>query len=267
MGGDGLAVRRERTARGARPVRVLALHGLAASATAWAAFGEHASDDVELWTAELPWGVGGPTSWSHRGDPAEWIGRALAAVPGGADVLVAHSFSAVLAVEHLARAPRAVRPRALVAVSPFHRRDPADFRWDDAGHYLGIFQEVFEEALGAASARRLSARTRRDMALLVRDRVGPYGWRRFWESYLRSPFVDLGGLDLPVLAVAGEHDRFAPPREAALLAAALPRARFELLQDCGHFPMTEQPRAFADAVHRLIAAAATPPSAAPTRAS
>ncbi|RST13167.1 MULTISPECIES: alpha/beta fold hydrolase [Streptomyces] len=267
MGGNGLAVRMERPARGAGPVRVLALHGLAASATTWTAFGEHAPDEVELWTAEMPWGVGGPTSWSHRGDPAEWIGRALCAVPGGADVLVAHSFSAVLAVEHLARAPHTGRPRALVAVSPFHRRDPADFHWDDAGHYLGIFQEVFEEALGIASARRLSPQTRRDMALLVRDRVGPYGWTRFWESYLRSPFVDLGGLDLPVLVVAGEQDRFAPPSEAGLLAAALPKGRLELLRDCGHFPMTERPGPFADAVRRLIAGSAAQPSAAPTRVS
>ncbi|MFE1825771.1 alpha/beta fold hydrolase [Streptomyces yangpuensis] len=267
MSGKGLAVRRQRAARAGGPVRVLALHGLAASAATWRDLGEHVADEVELWTAELPWGVGGPTEWSHGGDPAEWIGRALAAVPGGTDVLVAHSFSAVLAVEHLARVPHAGRPRALVAVSPFHRRDPADFHWDDAGHYLGIFQEVFEEALGLAQVRRLSPDVRRDMALLVRDRVGPYGWTRFWESCLRSPFVDVGALDLPVLVVAGEHDRFARPQEAALLAAALPQGRLELLPDCGHFPMTERPRPFADAVRRLVDACAAAPSAVPTRAS
>ncbi|SBU98598.1 Pimeloyl-ACP methyl ester carboxylesterase [Streptomyces sp. Ncost-T6T-1] len=252
MSGSRVAVRRDRSARSGDPLRVLALHGLAASGTTWRAFGERVSAHAELWIAELPWGAGGESAWSHRGDPAEWIGAAMRAVPGGADVVIAHSFSAMLAVEHLAGAPRAGQPSALVLVSPFHRRDPADFHWDTAGHYLGIFQEVFEEALRISPGRVLAPGTRRDMAILVRDRVGPYGWLRFWESYLRSPFVDTSGLGLPVLVVAGENDRFAAPRDAALLAAALPQARLELLPDCGHFPMTEQPERFADTVRLLL---------------
>ncbi|MER6313585.1 alpha/beta hydrolase [Streptomyces sp. NPDC001581] len=266
MSGSRLAVRLERPARGAAPVRVLTLHGLAASGTTWRSFSELASPAIEWWNAELPWGTAGASAWSHAGDPAEWIGAALGRVTGGADVVVAHSFSAVLALEHLAGAPRAERPRALVLVSPFHRRDPADFHWDTAGHYLGIFQEVFEEALRIASVRAPSPETLRDMAVLVRDRVGPYGWLRFWESYLRSPFVDVPGLDLPVLVVAGENDRFAAPQDAALLADALPQGRLELLRDCGHFPMTERPGPFADAVHRLLADHLAAPSTAPTKA-
>ncbi|WP_405440040.1 alpha/beta hydrolase [Streptomyces avidinii] len=267
MSGSHVEVRLERPARGTGPVRVLALHGLAASGTSWRAYAEHAAPAVELWTAELPWGTAGPTDWSRGGDPAEWIGSALAAVPGGADVVVAHSFSAVLAVQYLAGVPRGERPRALVVVSPFHRADPADFHWDDAAHYLGIFQEVFEEALRLHAVRELAPQMRRDMAVLVRDRVGPYGWLRFWESYLRTPSVDTRGLGLPVLVVAGEDDRFAPPRDAAALAAALPQGRLELLRGCGHFPMSERPRLFADTVHRLIAEHIAAPSAAATRAS
>ncbi|MFI5763616.1 alpha/beta fold hydrolase [Streptomyces sp. NPDC051563] len=267
MSGSRVTVRLDRPARSAYPLRVLALHGLAASGTTWRDFRELVSAEAELWTAELPWGTGGDSVWSHHGDPAEWIGTAMRAVPGGADVVIAHSFSATLAVEHLAGAPRAGRPRALVLVSPFHRTDPADFHWDDAGHYLGIFQEVFEEALRINPVRELAPETRRDMAVLVRDRVGPYGWLRFWESYLRSPFVDTRGLGLPVLVVAGENDRFADPRDAALLAAALPQGRLELLPGCGHFPMTEQPRRFADTVHQLLDDCRAESSADPKKAS
>lgn len=249
----GLRVRRARAAQAGPPVRVLALHGLAASGTTWRAYAEHAAPAVELWTAELPWGPAGGAAWSHGGDSAEWIGRALAEVPGGADVLVAHSFAAVLALEYLAAARPAARPRAAVLVSPFHRRRPEDFHWDAAHHYLSIFQDVFEEALRLSSTRALPEGTRREMALLVRDGVGPYGWLRFYESYLRSPFVDLDGLDIPVLVVAGAGDRFAPPQDAEVLAAALPQGRTALLPDCGHFPMTEQAGPFARAVHELLA--------------
>ncbi|WP_079405182.1 alpha/beta fold hydrolase [Streptomyces sp. 3211] len=267
MSGSRVQVRLERPARDTGAVRVLALHGLAASGTSWRPYAELASPEVELWTAELPWGAAGPTDWSRHGDPGAWIGAALAAVPGGADVVLAHSFSAVLAVRYLAGVPQGEQPRALVAVSPFHRADPADFHWDDAAHYLGIFQEAFEEAVRIASVRELAPQTRRDMAVLVRNRVGPYGWLRFWESYLRTPSVDTRALGLPVLVVAGEDDRLAPPRDAAVLAAALPQGRLELLPGCGHFPMAEQPRLFADTVHRLIAERIATPSAAATRVS
>ncbi|WP_051794714.1 alpha/beta fold hydrolase [Streptomyces sp. NRRL S-87] len=253
MAATCLSVRRARAAHAGPPVRVLALHGLAASGTTWRAYAEHAAPAVELWTAELPWGPAGGAAWSHAGDPAEWIGRALAEVPGGVDVLVAHSFAAVLALEYLAAAGPAARPRAAVLVSPFHRRRPEDFHWDTAQHYLSVFQDVFDEALRLGSTRALPAQTRRDMALVVRDGVGPYGWLRFYESYLRSPFVDVDRVDVPVLVVAGDGDRFAPPEDAEELAAALPHGRRTLLPDCGHFPMTERAGAFAHAVHALLA--------------
>ncbi|WP_327316416.1 alpha/beta fold hydrolase [Streptomyces sp. NBC_01235] len=258
MSGIDVVVRRMRAATHERPVRALALHGLAATGTTWNAYGQHAAPDVELWTAELPWGQVGAPGWSlPGGDPADWIGAAMDKVPGGVDVLIAHSYSALLALEHLAAAPPQARPGALVVVSPFHRRDPADFHWDTARHYLSIFQDVFDEALCLASTRPLDPGMRHDMALLVRDRVGPYGWFRFYDSYLRSPFLDTAALDLPVLAVAGRDDRFAPPEDAAALAETLPRGRLCLLDDCGHFPMAEQPRGFADAVHAFVSESVT----------
>ncbi|MFD8687733.1 alpha/beta fold hydrolase [Streptomyces sp. NPDC059651] len=257
MSGIHVVVRRARATTDERPVRTLALHGLAATDTTWSAYEQHAAPDVELWTAELPWGQAGAPAWSlPGGDPADWIGAAMAEVPGGVDVLIAHSYSALLALEHLAAAPPDSRPGALVVVSPFHRRDPADFHWDTAQHYLSIFPDVFDEALRLASTRALDPGMRRDMALLVRDRVGPYGWFRFYDSYLRSPFLDTAALDLPVLAVAGRDDRFALPEEAVALAGSLLRGRVRLLDDCGHFPMAERPRAFADAVHAFVSESA-----------
>ncbi|WP_189984807.1 alpha/beta fold hydrolase [Streptomyces capoamus] len=253
MSGSLVVVRRTPATAHGRSVRALALHGLAATGAGWRPYEEHAGPGVEVWTAELPWGQTGGSGWSlPGGDPAGWIGAALDEVPGRVDVLIAHSYSALLALEHLATAPRHTRPGGLVVVSPFHRRDPGDFHWDTAQHYLGIFQDVFDEALRLASTRVLDAGLRRDMALLVRDRVGPYGWLRFYDSYLRSPFLDTAALDLPVLVVAGRDDRFAPPEDAEALAGALPRARLSLLDACGHFPMAERPREFADAVHAFV---------------
>jgi 2-succinyl-6-hydroxy-2,4-cyclohexadiene-1-carboxylate synthase len=53
----------------------------------------------------------------------------------------------------------------------------------------------------------------------------------------------LGGLAIPVLAVAGEHDtKYAALAER--IASTLPRARVALVPGAGHAPQLEQPEAF-----------------------
>ena len=53
--------------------------------------------------------------------------------------------------------------------------------------------------------------------------------------------VDLPGLDLPVLILAGDHDGVTPPASGRAVAEFLPDVRFELIADCGHQIMLEQP--------------------------
>jgi pimeloyl-ACP methyl ester carboxylesterase len=246
-------VRLRRAARGVgTPVRVLLLHGLAGSTSVWGAYEALAPDGVELWEAVLPWGAEGDPSWSLRDDPADHVARALADVPGGADALVAHSFTAGPALEALARGSDRHGPRAAVVVAPFHRRDPGDFTWDDAQYYLGGFHRILEEGLRIGVGDRISRELRGAMATRVRDRVGPYGWQQFFGAYLRSPWLDVAALRLPVLVVAGTDDFAAPPRDARVLAGALPDGRLGLFDACGHFAMAEQPLRFADAVHELL---------------
>ncbi|MFP3989092.1 alpha/beta hydrolase [Streptomyces sp. E11-3] len=237
---------------GAAPVRGLALHGLAGSAAVWRPYEELALPEMEWWEAGLPWEAAGDPTWSHRPDPARWVDAALDAMPGGVDVLFAHSFAAPLALQALARRPAATRPRAVVVVAPFHRRRPEQFSWETATHYLNGFHRILEEGLRIGSQGRLGKDLRRDMALRVRDRVGPYGWLRFFEAYLNSPFLDVAALGLPVLVVAGADDFSAPPDDARALAAALPDARLRIFEDCGHFAMAERPQDFADAVHTFV---------------
>ncbi|MEV0219279.1 alpha/beta hydrolase [Streptomyces sp. NPDC050704] len=247
------SVRLRRAARGAgRPVRMLTLHGLAGSTSVWRAYERLAPDGVELWEAVLPWSAEGNPDWSLRDDPADHVEHALDSVPGDVDVIVVHSFTAGPALEALARRSTARGPRAAVVVAPFHRRGPGDFSWDDATYYLGGFHRILEEGLRISAGDRLSEELRVAMALRVRDRIGPYGWQQFFGAYLRSPFLDVSALRLPVLVLAGAADFAAPPDDARALAAALPDGRFRLFDGCGHFAMAEQPRRFADAVHGLL---------------
>ncbi|RSN54776.1 alpha/beta hydrolase [Streptomyces sp. WAC 04229] len=247
-------VRLRRRARGTdTPVRVLLLHGLAGSTSVWGAYAALAADGVELWEAVLPWGAEGDPGWSLHGDPADHVEQALEGVPGGADALVAHSFAAGPALEALARGGDRPGPRTAVVVAPFHRSDPDDFTWDDAQYYLGGFHRILEEGLRIGVGDRVPPDLRGAMAMRVRDRIGPYGWQQFFGAYLRSPWLDVAALRLPVLVVAGTDDFAAPVRDARALAGALPDGRLGLFDGCGHFAMAEQPERFAEAVHRLLA--------------
>jgi pimeloyl-ACP methyl ester carboxylesterase len=51
----------------------------------------------------------------------------------------------------------------------------------------------------------------------------------------------LSGLNLPIMILAGAQDGVTPPAGGQMVADALPQARFEVLGDCGHQIMLEQP--------------------------
>lgn len=65
--------------------------------------------------------------------------------------------------------------------------------------------------------------------------------------------TELSGLELPVFILAGDSDGLTPATSGQALAEHLPDARFELLGDCGHQLMLEQPGAVLKALRVLLA--------------
>jgi pimeloyl-ACP methyl ester carboxylesterase len=63
----------------------------------------------------------------------------------------------------------------------------------------------------------------------------------------------LGRIAAPTLVVAGMADAVVDPRNAQLLADAIPGARLELLDGTGHLPFWERPGEFAALVERFLA--------------
>ncbi|WP_157361945.1 alpha/beta fold hydrolase [Haloechinothrix halophila] len=239
-----------------RPYRMLLLHGLANSASVWENYLAQVPATHCALTAELPWRaetiVSFASSYDHTIDAVK---AALRGLDGLADVVVAHSFAANLLmamVDHELRHGRNPMPqygiKQIVLVSPFYRRQAHDFTWRDMSYFFNGFHLIMEEGLRVASRGRVADDVLLDMAYRVRDRVGPYGWTAFFDTYLRTPWLLLDRVDVPCLVVTGEDDIAAPPAEAMALARELPDARLEVLPDCGHFPMAASPTAFAAAV-------------------
>jgi pimeloyl-ACP methyl ester carboxylesterase len=235
---------------------MLLLHGLANSSTVWDEFLRHRPEWLECWTADLPWRADGPLDWAHRTDLSPWLADALQSVPGGAGVVVAHSFSANLLLRFLstelasgANPFRRYGIDGLVLVSPFYRRSPEEFDWGMLTNPHAAFVRIMAEGVRLQTRRCLGAAREIELAERVCERVGPYGWIRFFESYLRTPWLRLPEMRLPVLVAIGARD--AAAAEGAALAADLPSGVLDVSGASGHFPMCAQPDRFARVVTRF----------------
>jgi pimeloyl-ACP methyl ester carboxylesterase len=64
--------------------------------------------------------------------------------------------------------------------------------------------------------------------------------------------------EIPVLAIAGEHDRGTPPAAARRIAATAPQGELVILDGVGHFPFAEAPDAYWGAVRGWLDRTAPP---------
>src|SRR5262249_14297110 len=67
--------------------------------------------------------------------------------------------------------------------------------------------------------------------------------------------ANLAAITVPVLCLAGEHDRQAPPAMMQRMAAKIPGARYVCWPGVGHLANLEAPQAFDTAVLEFLAAA------------
>ncbi|HEY0697204.1 MAG TPA: alpha/beta hydrolase [Micromonospora sp.] len=239
--------------------RLTLLHGLGNSSGIWQPFLAGRPAETDIWLADLPWRAGHDPSWAHDDEPWSWVDRALSEVPGGAGVVVAHSFSAVLLLELLSRAlvagtdpARRYGLTGLVLVAPFYKRHPRQFDWAELSRYKDDYARLMAEGIRVVAGSRTSPELCALMADRVRDWLGPYGWLRFVDSYLRTPWLRTDLLAWPTLVVSGRDDFAALPAEGEVLAAELPRAELRVLDDCGHFLMAERPAAFSAVVDEFL---------------
>ncbi|MBM0278025.1 alpha/beta fold hydrolase [Micromonospora tarensis] len=230
--------------------RILFLHGLGNSDEVWnAAIARWPDPHAELWSADLPWRLDFPGEWRHGADLTGYLAEATAGVPGTPDVVVAHSFAANLLLEWLTVPVRPTgAPAGAVLVSPFYRPSPDAFGWPDLERFPQTFRRVIEAGVAVHSAGRLAPQRLDDVVARVCDIVGPYGWARFLQTYLATPWLRTELVDMPCLVLAGADDFCPPAAESIALAGALPDARLHTFPDGGHFAMVERPDAFAAAV-------------------
>ncbi|MET9690277.1 alpha/beta hydrolase [Streptomyces sp. NPDC006514] len=232
------------------------LHGLGNNEAIWSGLAPHWRSDVEVHAPRLPWQADGIAAWRHETDSVSCIQEALDAVPGGADLVVAHSFSSVLLLQLLSRRAADADPLdvpGVVLVNPFYKSSADDFHWDVIASTVDDFPRTMAESIRLRTrGRPIDPELLGDMARRLTEWIGPYGWLRFFEAYLRTPLFPVDRIQTPALVFGGGLDRSAPVDHARHLAGLLPRGEELVEPECGHFPMLEMPGRFVGAVHAFL---------------
>jgi pimeloyl-ACP methyl ester carboxylesterase len=101
-------------------------------------------------------------------------------------------------------------------------------------------------------ARDTKSLPEQELTLMARSResTGRYAW----SPYMHNPKLKarLHRIGIPALVIWGEADRIVAPEYGRSFAAALPNARFAVIESAGHFPHLEQPNAVAHHILDLL---------------
>ena len=167
--------------------------------------------------------------------------------------VVGHAMGAFVAFEMLRQAP--ARVDRLVLMSTLASADgPAQTARRESYLRLveaGRFDEVVEERLPIL----LSPRRRSDAALVASARAmaaatGPDAFLRQQRAIMSRPDSrpSLAAIPCPTLILCGRQDGIVTADHQAEMRDAIPGARLEILEDCGHLMTLEQP----DRVNALL---------------
>ena len=177
-------------------------------------------------------------------------------------VLVGHSMGGILVQRLLAVQPHAARAVVLSQTSAaFGGKDPA---WAEAFIRarlapLDAGQGMADLAAGLVSGM-VGEGADPDGLALARDCLAHTPDIAYRDAVLALPGFDgraaLGGIQVPVLLLAGTRDRDAPANGMERMAARIPGARFLALDGAGHLAHLEQPAAFNAALREFLSSVA-----------
>ncbi len=233
-------------------VAVVFLHGVGGGRHGWAPQQAHVA---ALGWRSLAWDMPGYGD-SPMTDPYDFahLARALWQMLDAAHiqqaVLVGHSMGAMVALQAWTQAPERIRAMVLAASSPAFGHSDGDFQQQflaqrlaplEAGKTMAdIADRLIPSMVAPGSTAPALAHAREGMAAIApdTDRAALHALVQFEQR------AALPTITVPVLCLAAEHDRTAPPSVMERMAQKIPGARYACLAGAGHLLQYEQPEAF-----------------------
>lgn len=245
------------TCAGAGPPVVLC-HGTPWSSWVWEPFAEALSRRFTTYLWDMP-GYGASSKDPGHAVSLDVQGELLADLLEHWDLpaphVVAHDFGGAVALRAHLLHGRAYASLALVDVVALAPWGSEFFRLvrDHADVFAALPSAVHEGALRAyVSGAGPERPTEEQLDALVAPWLGEEGQPAFYRQIAQADerFTDevegrYGSIDVPTLVVWGREDRWLPVEVAHRLAAAIPRARLEVIEDAGHLVQLDQPAVLA----------------------
>jgi 3-oxoadipate enol-lactonase len=169
-------------------------------------------------------------------------------------VLVGHSLGGMIAQTMLRRRPKGYRAVVLVATSASFGNPSGDFQKKFVADRLGPLEsgktipelapDIINGIVGPAADP-----AGRALAIDCMRAVPASTYRAAVRCLVSFDERDnLGRIEVPVLVLAGEHDRNAPADMMKRMAARIPGARYMCLSGVGHLSNVEAPQQFDRAI-------------------
>jgi 3-oxoadipate enol-lactonase len=234
----------------------LMLHGVGGGAAAWGdelsgtgrALGDAGCHAVAI---DLPgYGESRPIEPYDMAGLAAAVHRVIAGTPHRRCILVGHSMGGMVAQEVVARWPGLVQGLVLSGTSAAFGKPGGEWQRQFLADRLGALDAgggmpalAPSLAAGMASPRADAAAVQRCAALMA----------RVPEATYRDALTAIVGFDrragleritVPVLLLAGEDDRNAPPDLMQAMAGRIPHAEYRCLAGVGHLANMEAPQPF-----------------------
>ena len=231
---------------------VVFLHGVGGGRHGWAAQQAHVA---ALGWRSLAWDMPGygdspmvtPYDFPHL---AQALWQMLDAAQIDQAVLVGHSMGAMVALQAWTQKPERIRGLLLAASSPAFGNSDGEFQKQflaqrlaplEAGKTMGdIADRLIPSMVAPGCTAPALVLAREGMAA-----VAPETYRAALRALVQfEQRAALPTLTVPVLCLAAEHDRTAPPAVMEKMAQKIPGARYAWLAGAGHLLHCEQPEAF-----------------------
>ena len=226
------------------------LHGWALHGGMWGPWIERLATHARLHLVDLP--GHGRSPWCEEARDLAGLARTVAeVVPEGA-VVLGWSLGGMIALELARREPDRIAALVLMATTPRFLAGPD---WDHGlrASVLGWFAQGLAADFGRTVQDFLVLQVRGDERAhetlrSMRRQLGdhgppqPHALETGLEVLGKADLRDaLPGLALPALVISGQNDRLTPAAAGRELAAALPLARYRVIDRAGHAPFLSHP--------------------------
>lgn len=225
---------------------LLLIHGIGGSGLDWAGVVPRLAHDYRVIAVDVR-GFGRSQKPPGPYTPAQWAAdlaallRHIGAAPA---VVLGHSMGGVIAQRLLLDYAELFEAAILQSTS-------SQVKEQAAAYWEGQAAEIERDGLGPSIARRQAGYTEEfkrehpDVLAMDERRVRlnePHAYAAAARAVARYNYTDaLKTVRKPVLIIQGLDDTQTPPGGSVIMSRAIPGARLEMLERCGHNVMVDQP--------------------------